>query len=99
MISDTPEEKQPSENIVGKEKMVVTSIFSFSHNVFYRMKDKVNVLSLISSLQMLSIWTKLKSCCLVKGNVACISQLHGHCTNPWFLVCLPFGGLGNKKCL
>ena len=27
-------EKKPFENIVGKEKMLVTSIFSFSHNVF-----------------------------------------------------------------
>ena len=28
------------ENIVGKEKMLVTSIFSFSHNVFYSIKDR-----------------------------------------------------------
>ena len=27
--------KRSFENIVGKEKMLVTSIFSFSHNVFY----------------------------------------------------------------
>ena len=27
--------KKPFENTVGKEKMPVTSIFSFSHNVFY----------------------------------------------------------------
>ena len=28
-----------------KKKMLVTSIFSFSHNVFYPMKDKFNVMS------------------------------------------------------
>ena len=36
------EKKKPFENIVGeKEKMLVTSIFSFSHNVFYFTKDEV----------------------------------------------------------
>ena len=28
-----------------KEKMLVASIFSFSHNVFYHMKDKFNIFS------------------------------------------------------
>ena len=28
-----------------KKKMLVTSIFFFSHNIFYRMKDNFNVLS------------------------------------------------------
>ena len=32
--------KKAFENIVGREKMLVTSIFSFSYNVFYLIKDK-----------------------------------------------------------
>ena len=31
--------KGPFENIEGKEKMLVTSIFSYSHNVFYPSKN------------------------------------------------------------
>ena len=30
-----------------KEKLMAISIFSFSHNIFYAMKDKLNVLSYI----------------------------------------------------
>ena len=49
--------------------MLVTSIFFFSHNVFYPIKDNFNILSniLICCLQMLSIWARLKFCHLVKG--------------------------------
>ena len=37
---NTPRKKKPLENIVEKkEKMLVTSIFSFSHNVFYPIKE------------------------------------------------------------
>ena len=32
--------KKPFENIVGKEKMLITSIFSFSHNVFYSIIER-----------------------------------------------------------
>ena len=32
--------EKPFENIVGKEKMLVTSIFSFSHNVFHPSYNK-----------------------------------------------------------
>ena len=35
----------PFENIVGKEKMLVTSIFSLLHNVFYPSKNKFKFLS------------------------------------------------------
>ena len=37
--------KKPFENIVGKEEMLGTSIFFFSHNVFCPMKHEFNVLS------------------------------------------------------
>ena len=33
--------KKAFENIVGNEKILVTSIFSYSHNVFYPAKDKL----------------------------------------------------------
>ena len=33
-------QKKAFENIVGKEKMLVTSIFSFFHNVFYPSQNK-----------------------------------------------------------
>ena len=35
-----PEKNKAFENIVGKEKTLVTSIFSFSHNVFYPIREK-----------------------------------------------------------
>ena len=37
-ISNDPE-KEELENTVGKGEMLVTSIFSFSRNVFYPIKD------------------------------------------------------------
>ena len=42
------------------------TLFSLSHNVFYTMKDKFNDLCNICHLQMLSLWTRLKFCLLVK---------------------------------
>ena len=47
--------------------MLVTSIFSFSNNVFFPVKDKYYVLnsSLSSCLLILSIWTFLEFCQLV----------------------------------
>ena len=48
--------------------MLITSIFSFSHNGFYPFqKEFVFKLHLFCRLQMLSIWTSLKICHLVKG--------------------------------
>ena len=49
--------------------MLVTSIFSFSHNVFYPSQNKFPVFQthLFWGLQMLSIWTSLKMCCLCYG--------------------------------
>ena len=53
------------------EKMPVVSIFLFSHNVFYPIKDMIYQsyfeLHLDYRLQILSIWTGLKVCCLVKN--------------------------------
>ena len=49
-----------------KEKMVVNSISSFPHSIFYPIKDKfcypVLELNLNCCLQMLSIWTGLSFC-------------------------------------
>ena len=42
---DTPEEKSLLKRLWEKKKMLVTSIFFFSHNVFYSMKQNFNVLS------------------------------------------------------
>ena len=48
-----------------KEKMLVTSIFSFSHNVYYAMIDRNQELN--CRLQMLSIKSSPKVCRLGKG--------------------------------
>ena len=48
-----------------KEKMLVTSIFSFSHNVFYPIKETKSA-TLICHLQMLLIWLGPKIRRLVK---------------------------------
>ena len=51
-----------------KEKMLVTSIFSFSHNIFYPIKESLHCCSYLNCcLQLLSIWTSTKYCHLVKG--------------------------------
>ena len=50
-----------------EEKMLVTSIFSFSHNVFNPFQNKFHFSQLFCYLQMLSIWTSLKFCRLVKS--------------------------------
>ena len=62
--------KKPFENIVGQEEMLVTSFFSFSNNVFYPLQKEFLFLSYIDfcCLQMLSMWTCLKICHLVKGS-------------------------------
>ena len=57
-----PEEETFRKHCGEKEKMLVTSIFSFSHNGFYCIKDKFCHFSnrLICCLRMLWIWTSLK---------------------------------------
>ena len=52
-----------------KEKMLVTSIFSFSHNVFKGFYIQISIFQshLFCRLQVLSIWTSLKICRLVKS--------------------------------
>ena len=44
--------------------MLVTSIFSFSHNVFYPLPEQIPIFQphLFIRLQMLLIWTSLKFC-------------------------------------
>ena len=56
---------------MGKEKMLVTSIFSFSHNVFYPSQNKFQFFRqiFICHLQMLSLRSSLKICRLVKSYV------------------------------
>ena len=51
--------------------MLVTSIFSFSHNVFYPIQKRISILMLHKfwCLQMLSIWTGVKIGCLVYHKV------------------------------
>ena len=39
-----------------KEKMLVTSLFYFSHSLFFHMKSTVNILINVCHLQALSIW-------------------------------------------
>ena len=55
-------EKKPFENIVGKAEIACTSNFSFSHNVFYFIKDRNYHFRNICCLQMLSIWSGPKLC-------------------------------------
>ena len=65
-----PEKEKKMTTLWEKEKMLVTSIFSFSHKVFYWSKKKkksVFKLHLFCHLQMLSLWTRLKICRLEKG--------------------------------
>ena len=62
-----------------KEKMLVTSIFSFSHTAFYPIKNEPKHMRglknepkhmrghLLHPLQMLSIWWGQKFCCLIKS--------------------------------
>ena len=64
--------KKPFENTVGKqEKMLVTSIFSFFHNVFYPSQNKCQIFTHVyfGRLQILSISTSLKILSLGKGLV------------------------------
>ena len=48
---------KPIENIVGKEKMLESSIFSFSHSVFYPSKKEFLffTLHLFCHLELLSV--------------------------------------------
>ena len=85
-----------------KEKMQVTSIFSFSHNVLDPIKDEKIIFFkyfYFCRLQMLSIWTSLKILSLGK-ELTLFQSYHGncslvyafpwcHCCKTWLLQC-PF---------
>ena len=45
MILNRDVERKPSQTIVGKEKMLVTTIFSISHNIFYIFQTKFQFLA------------------------------------------------------
>ena len=60
-FSNSEKEAFKKKNIV-----LVTSIFTFSHNVFYSICNEVQLLSHICCLQMLSIWSSVKFRLLVK---------------------------------
>ena len=63
-----PMERSLLKTLWEKENMVVTSIFLFSHNVFY-LSQKIFYFSvnLICRLQMSSIWTSLSFCHLARS--------------------------------
>ena len=66
--------------------MPITSIFSFSHNVFLLFSKIISIFNshLNCRLQKLSIWTSTKFCCLVKLILSKTS--FGFFQNqPWFL--------------
>ena len=69
---------KPFENIVGKEDNSVTSIYSFSKNVVYPMKDKldVSVTFYLSSANALN---------LDKANIftSCRGLTHSHTMTPF----------------
>ena len=52
-----------------KKKMLVTSIYSFSHNFSYPVTNRIHYFDniYICRLQMLSIWTSLKNLFLVRS--------------------------------
>ena len=76
------------------EKILITNIFFFSHIVFCPITDKPKHLSRIEyrRLLMLSIWTSLKFCHLVKTEI--LKALFGNCFSGLFCylqkVVLPF---------
>ena len=45
-----------------KEKLLVTSMFSFSHNIFFHSQKQISIFQSHSFCHMLSIWTSLKIC-------------------------------------
>ena len=59
--------RKPSENIVGeKEKMLVKSIFSSSHNVFYHSKNQIPSFELYSNCHLQNSFNLDKSMfCLI----------------------------------
>ena len=62
MTFDAFEEKALLKTLWEKEKMLLTSFFSFSHNVFYPVKDNSLFLAKISNLERDKIldWSRLK---------------------------------------
>ena len=82
------------ENLLGKRKtMLVISVFSFSRNSFFSMRDKLNVLKNIWHLEMHSIWSRMK-CCRTITDTLDFVEITGFGFNlfpnkPWFLrVCI-----------
>ena len=62
--------KEPFENTVINEKTLITSIFSFSPNIFYPSQINFFFISMSQHyccLQILSIWTSRKFGSLIKG--------------------------------
>ena len=62
-----------------KEKILVTNIFSFSHNVFYLSQYNFQFFQshLFCSLQVLSALTSLEICRFVKGSLSNNPDFHG----------------------
>ena len=60
---NTCENRKLLKTLWEKEKMLVTSIFSISHNVFYSSQMRIQIFywNLFCCLQMLSIWISLKN--------------------------------------
>ena len=56
--------------LLEKEKLLVTSNFSFSHNVFYPIWQLFFILKALLKcrLQFVSVWTSLEFCRLVMGS-------------------------------
>ena len=67
---DAPWETSLLKTLWEKEKLlVITSNFSFFHNVFYQLRElfAIYIKFKIVSLLTVSIWTSLKFCRLVMG--------------------------------
>ena len=59
----------PLKTLWEKEKLLITSNFSFSHSVFYPFRELSSIFCQIQNcrLQLFSVWKSLKICCLGKG--------------------------------
>ena len=58
--------------LLGKDKMLVSSILSFSHNVFYHIKDNFYDMHNIVVCKGFQFWQRLKFCRHVKGGTLSI---------------------------
>ena len=87
------------EKLWEKEKMLVTSIFSFSYNIFNHIKKECIIWDTWNCrLQFMSNWTKLKSCRLIIHNVKLphIGNLRGELSFVTLTIHL-CNGLNDKK--